>query len=62
MQHLRLACRIALLACVLTACAPLPPRNPLASWVPSPNHERRRPILIVLHATEQASVRSPHAR
>jgi N-acetylmuramoyl-L-alanine amidase len=34
----------------------LPTRNPLATWVPSPNHELRRPILIVLHATEQDSV------
>lgn len=42
---------------LLAACAPLPPRNPLATWVPSPNRELRRPILIVLHATEQDSVR-----
>lgn len=28
----------------------------MARWVPSPNHEARRPILIVLHATEQDSV------
>ena len=42
---------------MLAACAPLPPRNPLATWVPSPNREPRRPILIVLHATEQDSVR-----
>jgi N-acetylmuramoyl-L-alanine amidase len=47
----------AVLACLLAACAPLPPRNPLATWVPSPNREPRRPILIVLHATEQDSVR-----
>lgn len=40
----------------LTACAQLPARNPIATWVPSPNHEPRRPILIVLHATEQQSV------
>lgn len=41
---------------VLCGCAHAPARNPLASWVPSPNHEPRRPILIVLHATEQESV------
>jgi len=49
---------VALLAAVLlAACAGAPPRNPLASWVPSENREPRRPILIVLHATEQDSVR-----
>ena len=46
-----------LLAVLVTACAPLPPRNPLATWTPSPNRELRRPILIVLHATTQDSVR-----
>ena len=40
----------------LTACAPAPLRNPLASWVPSPNHDARRAQLIVLHYTEQQSV------
>lgn len=40
----------------LAACAPAPHRNPMAQWVPSPNHEPRRPVLIVLHATEQESV------
>lgn len=48
---------IVMLVGLLAGCAPLPPRNPLASWVPSPNHELRRPILIVLHATQQDSVR-----
>lgn len=33
-----------------------PTRNPLAEWVPSPNFEARRPVIIVLHATEQSSV------
>src|SRR5678816_4635739 len=28
----------------------------MAHWVPSPNHDVRGPILIVLHATEQDSV------
>lgn len=54
---------VALLAAtaLLAACAPLPPRNSLATWVPSPNHDARRAVLIVLHATEQDSVqRSLH--
>jgi N-acetylmuramoyl-L-alanine amidase len=44
-----------LLVALLAACAPLPPRNPLATWVPSPNHDIRRPVLIVLHFTNQHS-------
>jgi N-acetyl-anhydromuramyl-L-alanine amidase AmpD len=44
-----------LAALLLAACAHAP-RNPLADWVPSPNFEPRRPVLIVLHATEQESV------
>lgn len=45
-------------ALTLTACAatPTPSPNPLAHWVPSSNHDARRPVLIVLHATEQGSV------
>lgn len=42
----------------LAGCAHAPPepvRNPIAEWVPSPNFEPRRPVIIVLHATEQAS-------
>ena len=45
----------ALLA-LLTACGHTPPRNPLATWVPSPNEDVRRPNLIVIHFTEQDSV------
>jgi N-acetylmuramoyl-L-alanine amidase len=41
---------------LLVACAPLPPRNPLATWVPSKNHDVRRPVLIVVHFTDQHSV------
>ena len=41
---------------LLAACAHAPSHNPMATWVPSPNFEARRPILIVLHATEQQSV------
>lgn len=48
---------IALLAAaLLCACAPQPVRNPLAEWVPSPNHDERRPVLVVIHATEQGGV------
>lgn len=39
----------------LTACASAP-RNPIATWVPSQNFDARRPVLIVLHYTEQDSV------
>ena len=49
----------AFLACaglaLLAACAPLPPRNPIATWVPSKNYDIRKPQLIVLHFTDQGS-------
>jgi N-acetylmuramoyl-L-alanine amidase len=48
------------LACLLAAsCAHVaaPTRNPLAEWVPSPNFDARRAVVIVLHATEQGSAR-----
>ena len=44
-----------LLAALLSACAATAPRNPIAEWVPSPNFEPRRPVIIVVHATEQES-------
>ncbi len=44
------------LSLLLPACTSMPQRNPMAQWVPSPNHEPRRPVIIVLHATEEASV------
>lgn len=44
-----------LLGTLLAACAQ-PVRNPLATWVPSPNFNERKPVVIVLHATEQESV------
>ena len=47
---------VVLLLALLAACANAPPRNPLAEWVPSPNFEARRPLIIVIHATEQGSV------
>ncbi|MCW4456116.1 N-acetylmuramoyl-L-alanine amidase [Flavobacterium sp. MXW15] len=45
-----LALVAALAACTHTA------RNPLAQWVPSPNHNERKPMVIVLHHTDQDSV------
>lgn len=44
------------LATALVACAPVAPRNPIATWVPSENYNARSPQLIVLHFTEQHSV------
>ncbi|KAF1699100.1 MULTISPECIES: N-acetylmuramoyl-L-alanine amidase [Pseudoxanthomonas] len=40
---------------LLCACTHAPPRNAMAQWQPSPNHDPRRPTIIVLHATEQDS-------
>jgi N-acetyl-anhydromuramyl-L-alanine amidase AmpD len=40
---------------LLSACTTLA-HNPMATWLPSPNYGPRRPVLIVLHATEQQSV------
>jgi N-acetyl-anhydromuramyl-L-alanine amidase AmpD len=50
------AAPLLLLIVLLAACTHAPPRNPLATWVPSPNHDIRRPVLIVLHFTNQHSV------
>lgn len=46
----------AFLLLTLTACAHAPPRNSMATWVPSSNYGPRQPILIVIHATEQDGV------
>lgn len=46
----------AVLAIACTSCARMPTHNPMATWVPSSNHNARNAILIVLHATEQGSV------
>jgi N-acetylmuramoyl-L-alanine amidase len=43
-----------LLLFAMSGC--MTPHNPLAHWVPSPNHNARAAILVVLHATEQDSV------
>lgn len=40
----------------LAGCARTPTHNPLASWLPSANFNARKPMLIVLHYTEQHSV------
>jgi N-acetyl-anhydromuramyl-L-alanine amidase AmpD len=50
--------RVLLLAAslLIAACVPAPVHNPLATWVPSPNSDLRRPVLIVLHFTNQHSV------
>jgi N-acetylmuramoyl-L-alanine amidase len=40
---------------LLAACAHMPPHNPMATWVHSPNQDMRRPVLIVVHFTEQHS-------
>ncbi len=40
----------------LTAAADDSKPNPLATWVPSKNHNARQPVIIVIHATEQSSV------
>ncbi|HYM85333.1 MAG TPA: N-acetylmuramoyl-L-alanine amidase [Pseudoxanthomonas sp.] len=52
LARLLLLCALALL---LASCAHAPPRNPLAKWVPSPNHNSREAILVVIHATTQDS-------
>jgi N-acetylmuramoyl-L-alanine amidase len=49
-----LCCALAL--ALLAGCVGAPARNPLATWVPSPNADARRPVLIVLHFTSQDSV------
>ncbi len=55
-QSLRRLSLLLLAATALTACNHVPPRNPLATWVPSKNQDVRRPNLIVIHFTEQDSV------
>ncbi|KAF1712709.1 N-acetylmuramoyl-L-alanine amidase [Pseudoxanthomonas kalamensis DSM 18571] len=40
----------------LAGCVSSGPRNPMADWVRSKNYDVRRPVLIVLHYTEQDSV------
>lgn len=56
--HHAMRCSVVLACLGLAACVSVPAsqRNPLATWEASPNFEARRPILIVIHATEQDSV------
>ncbi|AHX14185.1 N-acetylmuramoyl-L-alanine amidase [Dyella jiangningensis] len=46
---------LSLMLLLLSACAPAPVRNPIAQWVPSPNFDQRRPVLIVVHFTDEQS-------
>jgi N-acetylmuramoyl-L-alanine amidase len=48
----RFALAMALVAVLAAGCA----HNPLATWVRSENHEPRRAVLVVIHATQQHSV------
>jgi N-acetylmuramoyl-L-alanine amidase len=50
------ACAVALAACLLAACAPLPQRAGIPTrWLPSPNFNERRPSFVVIHYTSDAS-------
>ena len=49
-------CALAACLLALAACQHAPPRNPMATWVPSQNFDVRRAQIIVLHYTEQDSV------
>lgn len=40
---------------LVAACASAPPRNPLAQWHASPNHDPRRARIIVIHHTAMRS-------
>jgi N-acetyl-anhydromuramyl-L-alanine amidase AmpD len=51
-----LATVIAFAGCAHAPPDPEPGRSPLAQWVPSENFDVRRPVIVVLHATEQGSV------
>ncbi|MBD9470942.1 N-acetylmuramoyl-L-alanine amidase [Pseudoxanthomonas sp. PXM01] len=55
-RPLRRSAILLTLVMLLGACAHSAPRNPLATWVPSKNFDERRPVVIVLHYTEQDSV------
>ena len=56
MRRMKKLAVAALCTALLSACAHQAPRNPIAEWVPSPNFDERRPVVIVLHYTEQESV------
>ena len=48
---------LALILAALAGCAttPPPPQTPVAAWRPSPNHDLRSAVIIVLHQTEMES-------
>ena len=48
---------VLMFALLLSACAttPPPPPKPIDTWRPSPNHDQRSPVMIVLHQTEMES-------
>jgi N-acetylmuramoyl-L-alanine amidase len=48
---------LALIIATLAGCATTPPPqpNPVPAWQPSPNHDQRSAVLIVLHQTEMES-------
>ena len=45
---------LVLTSLLLSACS----HNPLATWVPSGNFNKRQPVVIVVHSTEQKSVKA----
>ena len=47
----RLIPALVLASLLVAGCA----HNPIARWVPSPNHEPRRAVLVVIHSTQQSS-------
>jgi N-acetylmuramoyl-L-alanine amidase len=49
---------VALIGGLLAGCATTPPRNPLAEWRGSPNHDVRGARLVVLHHTDMESAES----
>lgn len=55
LRHTLRSCLTLILLAALAACAPAPVRNPIAQWVPSPNFDARRPVLIVIHFTNEHS-------
>lgn len=57
-RHAATKATLLIAAALLAACAAAPIRNPLATWVPSPNVGERRAQLIVLHFTDENSVQN----
>lgn len=53
---LRAGIAAAAVALLLAGCVTTQPKNPLAQWEASKNFDLRRPVLVVLHYTQQHSV------